>query len=563
MNRALAALALLFALALPAAAREEMTVYGERGLAVLSAEDVARYREIFALQAEGQFGKADAVIAQLESRVLIGHVLKNRYLHPAGGRTAFTPLANWMRDYADHPGAERIYRLALKRGGRNARLTPPLPRERLAGQGGEGPDEIALTGKAARIATRVRDLIRRDRPSQALAYLNQHPTRRQLSQAQYDVLRQRIAWSFFLEGKDAEAIALAGAAAAESRSAVPLVDWVMGLAHFRQGRLGEAGHHFELFSEASQTSWSRTAGAFWAARCYLLSRQPQKVTRLLERAAAYPETFYGLLALRLLGREPPFAWAPLALQTGDVMRLRRADPAVERALALAQLDELSLAEEELLRAAGRIDPREDEALAALSDALGLAGPLIAIANARGPSGKLMFGRYPLPKLAPASGYTLDRALVLGFVRAESRFDTFATSPAGARGLMQIKPATARHLTGTRDSDRLYDGAYNLALGQAYLQELMAWGEPAGNLFMLATAYNAGPGNLQTWLAQMDYRDDPLLYIESVPARETRIYIEHVIANVWIYHHRLQQKAPTLDAVASGDWPVYRAVERRR
>jgi soluble lytic murein transglycosylase-like protein len=84
---------------------------------------------------------------------------------------------------------------------------------------------------------------------------------------------------------------------------------------------------------------------------------------------------------------------------------------------------------------------------------------------------------------------------------------------------------------------------------------------AGNLFYAAAAYNAGPGNLNKWRRKIDYSGDPLLFIESLPSRETRNYVEHVMANLWIYRHRLGQATPTLDALISGAWPIYMGLDQ--
>ena len=75
-----------------------------------------------------------------------------------------------------------------------------------------------------------------------------------------------------------------------------------------------------------------------------------------------------------------------------------------------------------------------------------------------------------------------------------------------------------------------------------------------------TAYNGGPGNLNKWQRKMDYKGDPLLFIESLPSRETRLFIERVLANLWIYRQRLGQPAPSLDGIVSGDWPLYVALD---
>ena len=77
---------------------------------------------------------------------------------------------------------------------------------------------------------------------------------------------------------------------------------------------------------------------------------------------------------------------------------------------------------------------------------------------------------------------------------------------------------------------------------------------------MITAYNGGPGNLRKWLRRVRFQEDPLLFIEAIPARETRNYVERVLSNFWIYRHRLGQETPSLDAIASGEWPSYIALD---
>ena len=73
---------------------------------------------------------------------------------------------------------------------------------------------------------------------------------------------------------------------------------------------------------------------------------------------------------------------------------------------------------------------------------------------------------------------------------------------------------------------------------------------------MAAAWNGGPGNLNKWRKATEYMDDPLFFIESIPARETRNFIEHVLSNLWIYRDQLGQKSPSLDTAAAGLWPLY-------
>ena len=95
----------------------------------LSAADIARYRTIFAVQADGAWIKADELIAQLENEILLGHVLAQRYLHPTQYRSRYQELAGWLDRYSDHPDARRIYDLAVKRRPGNA-ASPRRPIDR-------------------------------------------------------------------------------------------------------------------------------------------------------------------------------------------------------------------------------------------------------------------------------------------------------------------------------------------------------------------------------------------------------------------------------------------------
>jgi soluble lytic murein transglycosylase-like protein len=340
---------------------------------------------------------------------------------------------------------------------------------------------------------------------------------------------------------------------------------VAGLAAFRLKNYSVAAQHFEQVARADVRDSTRAGGAFWAARCRVLAQEADKVTPLLEAAAKYPRTFYGLIALKMLGRPFPFEWKPLPLDDDGLSDLRRADRAVDRGIALSQIGKRDIADQELYRVHSRVSASHDPALAGLAQRLDLPATQVEVASEAANPDAYMTGLYPVPSFQPENGFLFDRALVLAFVRAESRFKLNATSSSGAVGLMQLMPATATSITGDRslrttDKDRLYEPGYNMRLGQEYLQQMMVYGQPDRNLFVMATAYNGGPGNTRRWLNEMNFQNDPLLYVESVPARETRDYIEKVLANLWIYHHRLGQPTPTLDAVAAGQWPLYKSVE---
>ncbi len=307
-----------------------------------------------------------------------------------------------------------------------------------------------------------------------------------------------------------------------------------------------------------------SAAAFWAARAYTVAREPQNVIRLLEQAAAQPRTFYGLLAIRLLGRDLPFNWTPPAFKTDTLDRLMQSRRG-QRAVALMQLNDDERAEKELRALAMGADKNLLDgihALAARGRMASLAVRLDAMLYPEG--GGYDGGAYPIPDYIPVEGFSVDRALVYALIRQESRFNPKAKSWAGARGLMQLMPGTARFVARTtgmrlRTRNKLYTPETNLELGQRYIEILLSEEAVAMNLFKLAVAWNGGPGNLRKWKRKTKYLDDPTFFIESIPSYETRTFVERVLTNFWIYRHRLGQDIPSLDAVARGEWPLYQAM----
>ena len=152
-------------------------------------------------------------------------------------------------------------------------------------------------------------------------------------------------------------------------------------------------------------------------------------------------------------------------------------------------------------------------------------------------------------------------MVYAFVRQESCFNKRAQSSVGATGLMQIMPKTGKELAHQMqcpwNERKLKEPEYNLALGQTYLQKLMRHEAIQNNLMKTAVAYNAGPGNLIKWEKKMNYQEDPLMFLESLPSKETRSFIERILVNYWVYRDLMNESLESLDALVSGMWPIYR------
>jgi soluble lytic murein transglycosylase-like protein len=250
--------------------------------------------------------------------------------------------------------------------------------------------------------------------------------------------------------------------------------------------------------------------------------------------------------------------------TDGVAKLVAAEPRVNRAIALAEAGRTSDADLELRWANGFIPRELDYDLLAVAFALNLPAAQVEVALS-GDGKYLEAGLFPVPYYVPEGGFTVDRALIYAFMRQESKFKTQATSRAGALGLMQLMPRTASYVAQDRSlqyrdgQERLYDPAYNLMLGQNYVRYLIK-GEAQGDLFHLAAAYNGGPGNLRRWKKDLAI-EDPLLFIESIPNRESREFVEYVLTNFWVYCDRLGQSALSRDRVAAGQLPLYEAIDQ--
>ena len=574
--------------ALPAGADEAVAELGNgtAGLPLILAEaDVALYREIFALQEAGKFAKADKLIAQLGDERLLGHVLAQRYLHPTDYTSKFSELKAWLADYATLPQAERIYELAQKKkkGSKGELRAPVISPASLSGPAKSAvksyvsPLKRSATTKArvADLKSQIRRLVADDKETKALKLLQGDEAQRLFDEVEIDQSAAVIAQGWFYDGEDAKALELAAPAAERSGNDVPLAHWIAGLAAWRLDDFDRAARHFERVALSDRVSdWLGSGGAYWAARAHLRRRDPAEMSYWLSLAAEFPRTFYGLLAREALGLKTEFDFRSFQL-TEAGMRQLAASPAGSRAVALLQVGQPALAEEELLLMEEWDSADVAEVLLAIADQGNLArfafklGNRLADSDGNNRRGlPLLAALYPIPHWQPAGGYIVDRALIYALIRQESAFNPDAKSHAGARGLLQIMPKTASYVAGDsalkgKGKDELYDPQLNLKLGQEYILHLMSLDLVGDNLFRLAAAYNGGPGNLQKWQRENNFAGDPLLFIEAIPFSETRDYVERVLANLWIYQARLGQDTPSLAEIANGDWPRYHAMDARQ
>jgi len=544
----------------------------------LSSADAQLYAQIFALQDVGNFHKANENIKQLSDHRLMGHVLYQRYMSHTYKAT-YKELADWMRLYADHPGAQHIYDLARTHSGagEGTPLAQPQPGHGLVGFHDYDSGQLAqpylaeqdYNSQERAVMKQIDDNLS-ESPTVARRRLDTAQAKNVFEDTKYDALRANVAESYFYNNRVDEAYEQAAASSDRSGSEVPLAGWIAGLAAWRKGDYETAAKHFERTASSSRASaWTASAGAFWAARSYMRSHHPEKVSFWLEKAALHPRSFYGIIAVKALGMEQTrFNWLTPALDSANVQELASVSPG-KRALALMDAEHPELAEREMRQ----ISP-DDHAMqeAMMSFVLTAGEPALAMRLGSGlldEKGKLYDAAlYPDAPWRPDGGWKVDKALVCAFIRQESKFEAgVENQSSGAVGVMQLMPATAmlmaRRVGAHVDASQLSEPGVNIRLGQKYLELLLQDESVKNNLFKLAVAYNAGPGKLARWEKTVDYQNDPLLFIESIPVAETRLFVERVLTNYWIYRLKYNQSTDSLEMVASGEWPVYMTQDIRR
>ena len=478
------------------------------------------------------------------------------YLGKGSPRVEAQQLVALANASPESPDAPAIVRLA---GSRGASALPALPEVRQLGYLGTSPRRTRTASiegdpEATPLGRSILQMIKDDRPADAETALVAASDK--LDSAMVTEWRQRVAWSYYLTGDDAHARALAAQAQAGIGDWAAQADWVVGLAAWRQKDWASASTAFTSLARRSSDPEMIAAGHYWAARADMVHKQPDLIQPHLRAAARLEETFYGMLAQGAMGLA-----APKDDDGGAAIRQVASHPNVRAALALAEIGQIDRADA-LIRWQCRIgSPSEHATLTLIAGKLSLPSTQLWLAH-NGPSGArtTIEGRYPMPgNWSPDGGWRVDRALVFAHTLQESRFQAAAVSPAGARGLMQVRPGTASDIArkrGATFTGSLSKPSTNMEYGQSYIEQLRDMAQTGGLLPKVIAAYNAGPAPLDRWNARADANKDPLLYIESIPYWETRGYVTTVLRNYWMYQQQSGQKTVSRNALVQGMWPRF-------
>jgi soluble lytic murein transglycosylase-like protein len=528
--------------------------------ALLSQDERAYYKDLFAAIEHEDWARVQTLFAQKPDGPLHQVARAEYYLDAKSPRIELDALNQWLSASAATPlpQAEQIAALAAKRG---ATALPVLPSPQALVSLPSTPKRLRPRDTndgtmPALVSSAIQQRIKADDPAGAKLLLDGIDAG--LSPATRAEWRAKIAWSFYIENDDASAYALAQTAADGYGPWVGEGWWTAGLAAWRLGDCQGAGDAFARTADSADNLELKAAAYYWQSRALVRCRQPEKAAAPLRLAAARDETFYGMLAAEQLGLKLPVTHETPDFTQADWQRLRD-NPTVRTAVELAEVGEDGLADE-VLRYQARIGtPDLYQPLSRLARDLGLPATQLWMGYSAPVGGKPEPAlRYPTPKWTPATGWKVDPALVYAHTLQESVFRTAATSSAGARGLMQIMPGTARDRAaelGVSPTD-VTRPEVNLAFGQQHLQLLRDAPGTQGLLPKVIAAYNAGLLPVTRWNAEIRDKGDPLLWIESVPYWETRGYVNIVLKNYWMYERQAGGPSESRIALAQVMWPTF-------
>ena len=527
---------------------------------LLTKTDRDYYSTLFAALKREEWSKVQAMLGERADGPLHAVAKSEFYLAANSPKVEGAPLQALLATGRDLPWADKIASLAAKRGiadlpslpGTQRLVSLPSAPKRLR------PRSVSDGTMPTGIADAILLAIKNDDPTGARALLDGIDAG--LSSEARAEWRQRVAWSFYIENDDTQALAVARSVADGSGPWVAEGWWTVGLAAWRLGGCEEAAEAFQKSAAGAQNADLAAAGHYWASRAWLRCRAPEKVAANLRAAAQRHETLYGMIAAEALGLKEAAA-RPSPDFSGEDWQGLREVPNIRAAVGLAEIGEEELAGEVLRHQARIGDPRQYAALSRLARDLGLASTQLWMAyNAPGGARPDEAARYPSPKWTPASGWKVDPALIYAHALQESNFRTGAVSPAQAKGLLQITPITVRQhapsLSMEASAVDLTKPETNLAFGQRNLEMLRDSSATGGLLPKVMAAYNAGLSPITRWNSEIRDDGDPLLWMESIPYWETRGYVSVVLRNYWMYEAQAGGESDSRSGLAQGMWPKF-------
>jgi soluble lytic murein transglycosylase len=554
-------LLLAAALALPAAAAPAFAAEEAAAApAALTADQRAAYREIFAAIRAGDWPGAAAKLDAMPEGPLHAAAREEIYLAKGSPKVELDPIVALLTRAPDLPKADQLARLAITRG---AASLPPLPQPRALVFQGSQPRRARIQPAprdpvSAEVDRQITPLITDNKPAAAEAVFTARQN--ELTPEVLTEFQQRLAWSYYIIGDDVSASRLARIARAGSGDWALQAAWTSGLVSWRTRQCDDSSDAFATVAARTGDYELAAAANYWGARADTMCGHAERVQAKLRSAARLKETFYGMLAATALGIRTP-NYAGLHDYRDSEWRGIADKPDVRAAIALTEIGEIDLADQ-FIRYQARIGSAADHnALLHLACDLNLPSTQFWLAH-NAPTGAVVnfAARYPRPDWRPSRGWRVDQSLVFAHALQESSFRTDVVSPAGAVGLLQVRPGTAGDIARSRgepfDRAELTTPAFNMEFGQTYIESLRDSPATGGLLLKVVAAYNAGPVPVAEWNNRRFDKGDPLLYIESIPYWETRGYVPIVLRNYWVYEQEAGKTGASREALVQGLWPRF-------
>lgn len=325
--------------------------------------------------------------------------------------------------------------------------------------------------------------------------------------------------------------------------------WLAGsTAMDRLGRPREAVAMFDRYASAAKSPQTRSKGLHFAGKAAAKAGDQLAANRYHEQAGAFFESFFGQLSLEQLRR--PLPPVPKVAATPPTLTASYTPP-IYLAAALASKYGSWRDQSNFLRAITRNAKTQTDYVSAIGLSQKIGRPDLAVMAGRGArsSGFADFLGNSYPTVNVPAAHSRTWTLAHAIMRQESQFDKAAVSHAGARGLMQLMPGTARETSGKiamayRPDALTVDTDYNISLGATYIERMLDY--YGGSYPLAIAAYNGGPGNVNKWLrAYGDPRTGSIgmmEWIEKIPLSETRDYVYRVLENAVMYDHLHPERA---------------------
>ena len=366
--------------------------------------------------------------------------------------------------------------------------------------------------------------------------------------------RRLVARTLFGDGQHREAYLIASQNFLSSGAHFADLEWLSGYLALRKlDSPAAALAHFRRFRAGVSTPVSLGRAGYWEGRAHEAMNQPAEAAAAYAFGAEFQTSFYGQLAAERAGlpldpRLTGFETFPVPRDSAIAAR-----SVYQAGEALLAAGELTLAGRFFAHMAETMERGEIGELLSLTETLNAPYVQLTVAKRAADAGHTFHRDYfPLASISVEDTPRVTPELALAIARRESEFNPTVTSPAGARGLMQVMPGTgsdvARDLGIGYSLQRLStDPVYNARLGTAYLEGLIA--QFGNNPILVAAGYNAGPARARQWMRELgDPRGadvDVVDWIEAIPYRETRNYVMRVSESLAPYRARLTGQVPAL------------------